>query len=163
MESKIEFFNIKLVNVVDFESGYRITISKLNEKFSNFFKKCLNFLCDNFGEGNLINDVYSNSKKWVLLTRKPKKLIIILLKDKKDLEIFCDFFEIKIDINHDLTIDNIVNSTIQEFLFEPYNWKTFCKIRERISKKLFIKTSNVHKIENGLIIDYFGKCVNVKF
>jgi hypothetical protein len=159
MKAKIEYFDSKLIGV-DFDCGYKINVDETSE---NIFKNFLNFLCDKFGEGNLIHNNKYTNPKWILINRNHPSKITIILQNKKDLELFCNFFKIKMKINYDLTISYMLLPIIKEFLFEVYTWKKFCQIREKISKKLIVKTSNIHKTEKGLTIDYFGKRVAVKF
>jgi hypothetical protein len=131
-------------------SGYRIVISTSSKEY---FKNIIDYLCDNIGECNLIEnwayqfkDIYKLSKNEVL------KEIFMVFKYKEDAEKFCDAFSFDKTIDYSPSVGYVVQNIINPFLFEPYTWKIFCKIRDRISKQMRISSSFIHRSENGLSI-----------
>jgi len=147
MKSKVEYFDIKIVNC-NFVPGFRITIENCNiDKMS-----IVNFLSDNFGEG--IIDQFSgndnlliNSESWHLFISKTTYRII--LKTLNQVEKFFDNFNISEEIDFEtLCVQSRLENKLEKYMFEPNTQKTRNKIREDIRKILNVKPYDFDLIIN---------------
>jgi len=135
----------------DFTRGYRIIVPMVSK---SYFKTILDYLCDHIGECNLIDNwKYQLTGVYRLHENKVTKKIFILFRYRKDIEDFCEFFHFDKTIDYRSNTEKRIQEVINKFLFGPYTWESFYKIRELLAVRMNIKTTLIHKTETGLFID----------
>lgn len=144
-ESLISFDPIcPLVGYRD-KSGFSLISEKLN------YQDVLNFLCDNFGEGNLINGAMENDN-WSIREGYryfgpyediPPKGFRLIVFDKKIIDGIFEKFGINIPLDNTNTIEHYIAEAISPLLFSKITSKRIRKLQHLIATKLNMLGHNV--------------------
>lgn len=120
------------------KSGFSLISEKLN------YQDVLNFLCDNFGEGNLINGAMENDN-WSIREGyryasdyekvKPRGIRLIAF-DKKIIDDIFENFGINISLDNTNTIEHYITEAITPILFSKITAKQIRKLQHLIATKL---------------------------
>jgi len=139
------------------DSGYKITIEKDCKAMD-----IINFLCNNFGEGDRKNDYEVSTNEWAFVESRPNRKVV-LLNSLDKLELFCKHFNISLEIDDSQTINSIVYETLRSYILEPITTKNVNRIREKLSKKFHIKpfAISIDKMIKSISIDLGYKKIEV--
>lgn len=155
----VKFYKLESCSILD---GYRLGLDK------KYHKIILDYLCDTFGEGDLIcNTFYRRLGEWEIYTSEIVKQSIVVLNNYEKLQIFCKNFDIEYDEiidNEQIFLDN-VEKVIINYMFELKTFKTLNKMREEIAANLGISTKKIKlgKEYSGITIDHFDKMYHFNF
>ena len=135
-ESIIEFNELSPLINVPFSSGYRIITSKVSHS------DMLDYLSDNYGEGNLIGNAIHNSK-WILKQKSDYTTLFIILVNKEMVDNLIEHFNLVLIFDLSYELNSRIKKLLRPLVGTKNDRKTVRKIKQLIVKELNITTKDI--------------------
>lgn len=135
-ESIIEFNELSPLINVKFVSGYRIITSKVSHA------DMLDYLSDNYGEGNLIGNAIHNSK-WILKQKSDYATLFIILVNKEMVDNLIEYFNLDLTFDLSYELNSRIKKLLSPLVGTKNDRKTVRKIKQLIAKELNITSKDI--------------------